>query len=356
MAGIDKSESILLIEHAISAFKHQDKGQTDLAKFLGIEATRLSEGKKGNWRLMPTQKELIVSEFGYPRQGAGVYVSAEHYSNIGQFIESFHDIGDKRFYQRLSSSLRNSDYLRKILNKLWLKDTQNNKDEAKLAALNKFIFSDDFSTWFNKTENSNVDASLNIFSLESWEKAGFVPISKDYNSQYKYYSEVVSSYLYRVGLLKFRSDSSYVIGGEVNGNIVTEELVLSGSAVLDTEIPIQNNKRLNSTILIPQKYKKAPEAPHAYEMLPDDWDKVDLKLFLSESMRYHVLITCFESEISMAYFTNIRQIVIEDLDQVELFQQIEVLRKFFGNSYSFEDSIKHRIAANGGYVPGARRL
>lgn len=348
MAGIEREESILLIEHAISAFKHQGKVQSDLAEFLGTEATRLSEGKKGTWRLMPAQKELIIQEFGYPRQGKGVYVNAEHYLTVTQFIDSFHDVGNKRFYQRLSKILRGEDYLNSFLKKVWLVDGGHESNDQKLTMLNEYIDSEDFSNWFNKVQRDN-DIHINLTTSEAWKKCGLVA-----TDGYNY--EVVSNYLYRVGLLKLEHNSNYVIGSKQNENLIETEFVLSGDILLDTDIPVSRNRQLESPILIPKSYEKTHGYSGDIVLLPDSWDKVSFKLFLSESMRYNVLIYLLCNETSFDYFTNQRHIVIEDLDQVELFLEIEKLRKFFGEPFSYENSIKYNIAASGGHVPGARRL
>lgn len=343
MAGIEAQESILLIEHAISTFKHQGKNQSDLAEFLGIEATRLSEGKKGNWRLMPTQKNLITREFGYPRQGKGVYVHAEHYSTVSQFIESFHEIGDSRFHQRVSSSLSRTKYLDAFLEQIEVRESSNSSNEVKIGLLNEYIDSNDFSNWFEIAKTDNYIPN-NLTTSYSWDK---LLRASEGSHQYS----IISSYLYRVGLLKFANDSSYTIGSNKNENLNQVELVLSGSIILDADIAINTNKKLTSSISVPSQFSKFMFSDS--HMSPDSWSRVKLQLFLSESMRYNVLIIF---EPSPRHSTEQRQVVIEDLDQTTLFQQIEELRKFFGESSSYENRIKQKIAENGGYVPGARRL
>ncbi|NOJ03891.1 hypothetical protein F0236_09010 [Vibrio splendidus] len=343
MAGIETQESILLIEHAVSAFEHQGKNQSDLANFLGVETSRLSEGKKGRWRLMPAQKEKIIQEFGYPKQGKGVYANGEHYLTVAQFIESFLEIGDRRFYQRLSSELRSSKYLEQFLSCIEVRESIKSSNEVKIRLLNEYIDSNDFSDWFEKAKKNN-DISNNLTISHAWDN--LIRASED-SHQYL----IISNYLYRVGLLKFTRDSSYTIGRNKNENLNQVELVLSGSIILDADIAVGTNKQLTSSISVPAQYSKSVFSDP--NMLPDCWGRVEFKLFLSESMRYNAMVTF---EPSSCYSTNQRQVVIEDLEQITLFQQIEELRKFFGDSFSYENRIKHKIAENGGYVPGARRL
>ena len=344
MAGIEKNESVLLIEHAISAIKNRGKSQADLAEFLGIEPSRLSEGKKGNWRLMSSQKASIVREFGYPRQGRGVYIKAEHYTTVDKLIDSFHDIGNQRYYQRLSKILRSKDYLSKILKSVFLKDYQCKSEDTTRTKLNDYISSDDFYRWFNSK-----DTPYNLTTTDAWDKCGLSAIDG-----YEY--KIISNYLYRVGLLKFSRYSSYTIGNELNENLIEVEIVLSGDIILDVNIPIRKNEQLESPISIPSYYNDSTGYTGYEEMLPDSWNMVHFKLFLSESMRYNALISFEPYENSVSYLTNRRNIIIEDLDQVELFQEIETIRKFLGESFSFEETIKYNIADNGGYVPGVRRL
>lgn len=348
MAGIDKNESILLIEHAISAFKNQDKTQSDLADFLGTDATRLSEGKKGNWRLMPSHRNLIIQEFGYPRQGKGIYVNSEHYSTVDQFIGSFHDISDRRFYQRLSSTLRSEPYMEGFLKNVWLQSDIEEDVTSKVARLNEFINTSDFESWFHESRKDN-SKQTNLTLTSSWKECGFIPIDG-----YNY--ESLSSYLFRVGILKFCSNSCYQIGTDLNENLNTHEFVLTGDVILETEIQVGRNHNLQPSISIPDLFKRIRGKNNSSETAPDIWSTAYLYLFLSESMRYNAHIRLKMSEISDDYLKNQRDIVIEDLDQTELSQEIEKLRKFLGESFSYENSIKYNIAVNGGYVPGAKRL
>ena len=346
MAGIEKDESILLIQHAINAYHSENRTQQELAKFLCIETSRLSEGKKGNWRLMPSQKKRIIDEFGYPKQGKGTYVKAEHYSTVNQFIDSYFDTEEQRFYQRLSNALGCDNYQMKFLDCVLLKDCSNdhNSNELKLSILNDYINSNEFYDWFNIAKNDD-SVYNNLTTLSSWNRYGLKSCSR-----YDY--EFMSSYLYKVGMLKFCHNSSYIIGGEQNKNVVEKEFVLSGNMVLDEHVFIGENKRLKSSISIPKRYEGTLKHLGEIDLFPDSWDKVKLKMFLSDSMRYNLLIILIPSDVSLSYLINKRMIIIEDLNLIE---DINMLREFF-DIPSFESSIKYKIAKNGGYVSGARRL
>jgi len=58
MVAVSKEESMLLIQHAISAYLNEGKNQIDLGELLGLATPRISGYKAGKGKLSPNQRNM----------------------------------------------------------------------------------------------------------------------------------------------------------------------------------------------------------------------------------------------------------------------------------------------------------
>ena len=88
----DKITSKLIIEHALEC----TKSQQSLALELGLPESRISDAKKGNYRLATEAAKHIVSSYGLPTNAIGEYtencISLGKSEMIGRFLKSKNDL------------------------------------------------------------------------------------------------------------------------------------------------------------------------------------------------------------------------------------------------------------------------
>lgn len=88
----DKITSKLLIEHALEC----TKSQQSLALELGLPESRISDAKKGNYRLATEVAKHIASSYGLPTNAIGDYtencISLDKSEMIGSFLKSKNDL------------------------------------------------------------------------------------------------------------------------------------------------------------------------------------------------------------------------------------------------------------------------
>jgi predicted transcriptional regulator len=52
----------------------QEKTNKEIAQTIGVAESRISEGKKGKWRLRQAQKDKLINEFGFEQLHKGRYL------------------------------------------------------------------------------------------------------------------------------------------------------------------------------------------------------------------------------------------------------------------------------------------
>lgn len=365
MANVSKEESVLLIQHAISAIKNEGETQRDLATYLEVEQPRLTEAKKGKWKIGNSQRQLIIDRFGYPRRGKGEYIKAELYGTVSKFIDDFESSSKARYKRRLYQLFTRSDYQQLIGSYFRLSDFSDvDIDKAlnlKLECLEKLLILGGFTQWIDaQRENESKERSISAIEASILHEAGLM-ISSFVDSS-------VYVILYKLGLFKLYVMPSFTfISSESVPSLTNTELVLSGDVVLNYSKNVKH-ETLNSVGNFHGAYGRSffpiysgklggehIQSGAAINSMPDRWDSAEMRLFLSESMEYHLVIHLIK-EAHMYDIGGSRSIVVTCIDRIGFLQELELIRKWLGLPHDMYDQVKSEIAKVGGFIPGARVL
>ena len=184
--------------------------------------------------------------------------------------------------------------------------------------------------------------------------------------------------LYRIAQFKFELMPEFSFFGDVDvHSIPRKELIITGDEVLNFKSGSRVEFNNTADLLGPLEQKRIfvsnviPKGSEINEK-QDNWEYATLKLYLSESMRYHLWIRLdaffhydepdLQETIMIEQLDGIiedglvRNIVIKDLCRMNFLKEIEIIRKWCGWHHDFNDDIKREVAKVGGYVPGAEVL
>ncbi|MCJ8352011.1 hypothetical protein [Moritella sp.] len=379
MVTVSKEESMLLIQHAISAYLNEGKNQKELGALLGIDGSRISEGKIGKWKLSLSQRQVIIDNYGYPRRGKGQYIKAEVYDTVTEFINDYEVSSKRRLKRRLYELLMRKDYQDLIISYSKYKDEISfdigSKSEPlvrDISIIEKLLSQPEAKTWYDSKKNlayghsrfkkdncdDNFEQLLNNLGIISLRN----PMSKWHDFQ---------EMMYRIAQFKFELMPEFSFNNQdVVHSVELKQLVITGDKVLSLKGGCLNTgvndaadifgprESLYNFISYDPHYKQRIALYTGINCKPDHWYKVELKLYLSESMRYHLWIRlCGDSQNHSEEVADLyRDIVIKDLCRINYLKEIETIRKWCGLPCDFNDAIKREVAKVGGYVPGAEVL
>lgn len=383
MTAVSKEESMLLIQHAISAYLNEGKSQKELGELLGIEGPRISEGKLGKWKLSSQQRQVIIDNYGYPRREKGQYIKAEVYDTVTEFIDDFEDSSKKRLKRRWYELLMRKDYQDVIISK-----SRRSSDPFDIrfgseleplvfdiALVEKLLSQPETKIWYEHY-HSNIGYVLS--ARRSSEESYFSLVSSVHEDLIDELDSSFEHILFRIAQFKFELMPEFSFFHDaVAPSIPRKELVISGDEVLNFKADCCRVKFNEiADIFGKRDYLKSflstsiiPEGTEINDK-PDNWKRVILRLYLSESMHYHLWIRLDDTEhladytegYDVEYYAGInddglvRNIVIKDLCRMNFLKEIEIIRKWCGWPYDFNDDIKREVAKVGGYVPGAEVL
>ncbi len=376
MVAVSKEESMLLIQHAISAYLNEGKNQKELGALLGIDGSRISEAKIGKWKLSPSQRQMIIDNYGYPRRGKGQYIKAEVYDTVTEFIDDYEDSSKKRLKRRFYELLMRKDYQDVIVRKLApLKGSVGKNiggySEFELPAFDielveTILSQPEIKIWYDNYNSKKVP-DYNYLSLMSSIHDDLID---NLNPQFE-------AILYRIAQFKFElmPEFSFFSGVDVP-SIPHKELIITGDEVLNFKSDCCRLEFNKVADLFGSRELYGPFSTcgisegSVINDNPDNWERVILRLYLSESMHYHLWIRLddthhvadYEDHYNADYQAGItddglvRNIVIKDLCRINFLKEIEIIRKWCGWPFDFNDDIKRELAQVGGYIPGAEVL
>jgi hypothetical protein len=379
MIAVSKEESMLLIQHAISAYFNEGKNQKELGTLLGIDGSRISEGKIGKWKLSPSQRQIIIDNYGYPRRGKGQYIKAEVYDTVTDFIDDYEESSKKRLKRRLYELLMRKDYQDVIVSHfkkseamLQLYGNGSKPPEpmvCDISIIEKLLSQPETKMWY---DNYRDCSHYNISSFKSLLTSVDTRLPKYSNDDFQ-------KILYRIAQFKFELMPEFSFFCDVDvPSIPRKELIITGDEVLNFKSNCSGVEFNNTAGLLGQFKQEItfvsnaiPKGSEINEK-PDHWGCATLKLYLSESMGYHLWIRLdpffhhdeFDlQETKMVKRLDgiiedglVRNIVIKDLCRINFLKEIEIIRKWCGWHHDFNDDIKRKVAKVGGYVPGAEVL
>jgi hypothetical protein len=383
MVAVSKEESMLLIQHAISAFQNEGKKQKELGELLGsdgspVSASRISEGKIGKWKLLPSQRQMIIEHYGYPRRGKGQYIKAEVYDKVTEFIDDYEDSSKKRLKRRLYELFMRKDYQGVILSYLKKDETrfytevQSKSLVCDISIVEELLSQPETKIWYDSYRND-------YLSIDEQCNKHFKSLLTSVDSRLSTYSnDSFQKVLYRIAQFKFELMPEFSFDYDVDvPSIPRKEMIITGDEVLNFKadcctVEFNNaadmlGKGTNFRSLLARG--AIPEGSEINDK-PDNWKRVILRLYLSENMHYHLWIRLddtphvhtFEESYDADYHAGIsddglvRNIVIKDLCRINFLKEIEIIRKWCGWTCDFNDDIKREVAKVGGYVPGAEVL
>ncbi|MEZ9724384.1 helix-turn-helix domain-containing protein [Vibrio splendidus] len=393
MLHLTKNDLILWVTHAIAHFESLGKKQKDLANSLGIEATRLSEMKTGKGTLSPNLIERITELCGAPRRNPGRFEYAELYPDLDTFFLSLLPVTENRFYKKILTMLSNADYLDSIISHCSSREDNNLETslsrEQAIDNINSLLVKDEFQSICLNYQKHLLDSGLSwTFKWANTEKQGWNSKDKLIIENITISDERIFHSLYLSWCLK-QHIIEYEFGSErlVNINPTKDRtsLVMTGDRILtlqsESSVNYPINKEIEKLLGSAHSYKDIHSrnspfgdqpilSPKKQEPKPDRWGDIRCEVYLSENMNYHFLIHMtadimeFEDQNILEYPTelndrepivqpNDRIAVITNISSLELYRQVEELRKWVGMPSDNLYKLKQKIAKAGGYVPEA---
>ncbi|MEC7306584.1 MULTISPECIES: helix-turn-helix domain-containing protein [Vibrio] len=393
MLHLTKNDLILWVTHAIAHFESLGKKQKDLANSLGIEATRLSEMKTGKGTLSPNLIERITELCGAPRRNPGRFEYAELYPDLDTFFLSLLPVTENRFYKKILTMLSNADYLDSIISHCSSREDNNLETslsrEQAIDNINSLLVKDEFQSICLNYQKHLLDSGLSwTFKWANTEKQGWNSKDKLIIENITISDERIFHSLYLAWCLK-QHIIEYEFGSErlVNINPTKDRtsLVMTGDRILtlqsESSVNYPINKEIEKLLGSAHSYKDIHSrnspfgdqpilSPKKQEPKPDRWGDIRCEVYLSENMNYHFLIHMtadimeFEDQNILEYPTelndrepivqpNDRIAVITNISSLELYRQVEELRKWVGMPSDNLYKLKQKIAKAGGYVPEA---
>ena len=393
MSGISKHESKLFTQHAIIAAQHEGLNQKKLAEKLGLEETRLSEAKNGKSSILPSTRDQIIELYGMPRRGQGQFVDAETYKSVEHFIQSYQKVTQQRHLDRLVTTFSRTDYQEIIRRLFGIKEGWDQpadvQTKMKVDMINGILNDKRFIQWgkevdlylseetdrFDRKPLPSFDESLLVSLLKGFQNRDSDIFSIAHREGAK--SKDFISGFYWLWFTKFNIPAFEFGNKQSVSAPQTKELILTGDLILDSSYQTGKVRNINHLTMeswynskshftglghVPSRCDILPllEIPDSslINSKPDHWPTTSIKLYLSESLEYHLWITLDGGHEVRTYQDLIdpREIVIPHIHWSELYDEIEKIRKWVGAPSSPIKKIKENIANAGGYVPGAEVL
>lgn len=402
MPKLTKHDTMLWINHAIANFKSRGKNQKDLAAKLGLEESRLSEMKSGTGTISPSLMERIVDLCGAPRRNPGRYEMLEMYDSLEVFFESFRPVTENRFYRNLIETFNKDSYINQICKHTYLEpetfdcSEPEAKRELTVTRINELLHSEEFNAICLQYKEHLHQKEGRDFSWKN-DKIGDGWHERDCFKMNELYIKNFGVFhgLYLLWLLASHIDNySFASGEPVNLNplkdlspvvLIGRCLLFMNNSRLDEHSPINQaskelfGKKAHYRDINGRHFSEAEDLDYISDQschVPDFWQHVCCELYLSDNMNYHLLIHLAPSSIIRYIDPDIeheykaildinqlsdiraedRAAMITNINPLDLFQQIEEVRKWCGLPQDSHYELKKQIAKAGGYIPGVKVL
>ncbi|MDO6777369.1 hypothetical protein Q4591_18675 [Shewanella sp. 3_MG-2023] len=380
MTKFTKKESQLIVNHVCACIKKLKVTQEKLCGELDppLDTSLFTKTKQGKKRLSDEYLSQLVELFGYPRIGKGIFVEAEHYDGLNEFLDTYEDTQLARFTNRQIQIWQNAEFIESLLRsfviieKKAIENSNNFTDNKTyvLGQLQSMLKDEAFKNWFDLYEPKAHSSALKkvLFDIkESPTEPTLEAILAVYNIRClpEFPKEAL---LQRLGMMNYLVDSIYEfdISHQTLFPIpIEKELVISGEQVLNERISLntfidKTSRKFDSLIkqfsLIDEITLLEPNSKirliiRDYLINHDhveSWQYVQFQIFLGTEMGYHLLLS-FEGKTS-------RKVVISLKNNNEIIDTIIELHKFFGLKNIIISAIKNSLAEAGGYIPGTTLL
>ncbi|MFL9766915.1 XRE family transcriptional regulator [Vibrio cyclitrophicus] len=365
--NMTKEESIRWINHAIAFYESLGKKQKELAEDFGIKESRISELKnfKKPLKVSPNQIRQIIELCGAPKREPGRFEHAELYDSLHSFFEQYIPVTLNRFHRNVYQYMSSIRVIDLILEKCSFESVSRTEQ---IKSINQLIRSEEFAevckdVGFNdKVTGSSINQFLSIT-----EPFGVSIGNKDTLHVFRQLwslGEVLPEF-------QFGNESNH----ELDVIVPKTPIVLTGNRIaafmheqLMFDGPANELIQRELSGLISDYLPSIRDLPKL-----DNWNTIRVEVYLSENMNYHLLIhmshgnlepldLSHESTIpegfewcnyDAAVGENDRIAVIKNVNTLDLFKQIEKLRKWQGLEQDNLYELKQNIAKAGGHIPGA---
>nr|WP_102385724.1 XRE family transcriptional regulator [Vibrio cyclitrophicus]PME20605.1 transcriptional regulator [Vibrio cyclitrophicus] len=365
--NMTKEESIRWINHAIAFYENLGKKQKDLAQDFGIPESRLSELKnlQKPLKVTPNQIRQIIDLCGSPKRDPGRFELAELYDSLESFFEQYIPVTLNRFQRDVYQYVSTTRVIDEVLNKCCFESASR---DDQIRSVNQLVKSDAFAKVCSDIEFNRKVTSSSIEQLSSITKSYGFHISEKGTfhvlrqlwslngalDEFQFGSET------NHGLDLIIPKTSIVLTGKRIAAFMPENLMHDGPANELVE------KELIS--LISDYLPSIRDLPKL-----DYWNTIRVEVYLSENMNYHLLIHMSHGNLEpldLSHESTIpegfdwcnydaavgerdRVAVIKNVNTLDLFRQIEELRKWQGLEQDNLYELKQNIAKAGGHIPGA---
>jgi hypothetical protein len=365
MKNYSRENSKLLINHSLSAYTSggKDKTQAKFAVEHGLETSRISEAKKGIGRINDEILNELEEKYGFPRRGKGLYVHAETYLTLEEFLATYNEVTDQRHCNHMEHLCKENDFKEIITGNFnnGNMSCSENEEISILERLDVLLDSEELGAWY-EYEISNTQINPNITTISSLlHKHGFssISFSEDKNK---------AQILFRLAHYKYNLCPDFKLSSKpIKSTEIKNELVICGDIIINEEIlaqpfldQIQSPSEINylGTVInvnLPD-FSVMPRINYNHSHTAyDNWEKISLKIVLTPSLKYHLVIN-FLSEYSKSSSGKDRNIVIKDLGKINFLNElVKIIDTFALNTIDIEN-IKSELALLGACIPGAKVL
>ncbi|MDH5975182.1 helix-turn-helix domain-containing protein [Vibrio splendidus] len=365
--NMTKEESIRWINHAIAFYESLGKKQKELAEDFGIKESRISELKnaKKPLKVSPNQIRQIIELCGAPKRDPGRFEHVELYDSLELFFEQYIPVTFNRFHCDVYQYMSNIRVIEQLIDKC---SFESESRTEKIRSINQLVRSEGFAeickdVGFN---DKVTGSSINQFSSIT-EPYGVSISNKDtFHILRQLWSliDVLPEFQFgretNCGLDVLVPKTPVVVTGNRIAAFMPEHSMHDGPA---NELVEKELIRLISDYL--PSIRDLPKL--------DNWNTIRVEVYLSENMNYHLLIHMSQGNLEpldLSHESTIpegfewcnydaavgerdRIALIKNVNTLDLFRQIEELRKWQGLEQDNLYELKQNIAKAGGHIPGA---
>lgn len=365
MKKYSREDSKLLINHSLNAYTSggKDKTQAKFAVEHGLETSRISEAKKGIGRINDEILNELEEMYGFPRRGKGLYVHAETYLTLEDFLATYNEVTDKRHCNHMEHLCKEDDFRNIIIGNFNNGNMSYSESDAKstLERLDNLLDSEELGEWY-EYELSNIQLNPNITTISSLlHKHGFSSISI-------YEDKNKAQILFRLAHYKYNLCPDFKLSNKsIKTKEIKNELVICGDIIINEEIlaqpfldktqsPSEINYLSRLTNVNLPDFSVMPRINYNHSHITyDNWKKINLKIILTPSLKYHLVIN-FLSEHSQSSSGKDRSIVIEDFGNINFLNELVKIIDIFSLNTIDIENIKSELALLGASIPGAKVL
>ncbi|MEZ9342207.1 XRE family transcriptional regulator [Vibrio cyclitrophicus] len=365
--NMTKEESIRWINHAIAFYENLGKKQKDLAQDFGIPESRLSELKNVQkpLKVTPNQIRQIIDLCGSPKRDPGRFELAELYDSLESFFEQYISVTLNRFQRDVYQYMSTTRVIDEVLNMCFFESSSR---DDQIRSVNLLLKSDEFAKVCKDIEFNRIVTSSSIEQLSS--------ITKSHGFQI---SDKGTFHVFRQLWSLNEALDEFQFGCETNHGldliVPKTPIVLTGRRIAAFMPEHSMHDGPANELLEKELIRLISDYLPSIRDLPklDNWNTIRVEVYLSENMNYHLLIHMSHGNLEpldlshestmpegfewcnydAAVGERDRIAVIKNVNTLDLFRQIEELRKWQGLEQDNLYELKQNIAKAGGHIPGA---